>query len=353
MVIDSSSSVRDLDRLLNRLDVAMRRSSDWIVARMADDGAVLGHADFNGYYRVPWALAVAGRRPEAAAALDWIERHALDADGDLLPGAPQTPWIATQASYPVPQIAIGAWLLERYGLARRLMRTLRRYQDSQTGGAFVERPEARGTGRQNVMNTAQLGITALLTGDLDVAEAGYGWVKRLYEAQPELPDRLFTSTDAGGQLIADVADDADWDYVTDFHRKHQQFFNPGIAAAFLARYAERTGDPEALPMAEAFVALSMNGDSLQFDWRENSQICKLGWGAAAVLDAGGSSIAATIKMAQWFLDAQDADGRWHPSPFLVPDPTDADDMPKTAEHLMEVGMIASALGRYRSRQNAV
>ena len=137
---------------------------------------------------------------------------------------------------------------------------------------------------------------------------------------------------------------AEWDVITDFHRPFQQFYNPGIAAAFLGRYFAHESDTRALRIAKAYLDLTVQGAALQFDYNVNSQACKFGWGAAVLLDVDASDAYAEhgLQMARWFVDSQYDDGHWKPSGFLVADPDYSDNMPKTAEHVLHVVTLISA-----------
>jgi hypothetical protein len=344
----SSTQVRDGIAQLRR---QQQRAVKWMLDRIGDDGEPVGAKDFNSYYRVPWAMAVCGEREAAASVLSWIERHALDEDGDAR-GAAQKPYLTRGASYSLTQIAIGAWHLERYDTAKRTMDTLQKhYQDPVTGGGYVERPEHRKTGKQDVLVSAQLGLAGLTTGRLEIAEGVYKWFVNLMRNQPELPRRMFTSWDSQG-LVIEYEDDTAWGTVTDFHKTKQAFYNPGIASAFLGRYAMMSGDKVALSLAEQIIDLSVKGDELQ--WTDgNAQICKFGWGAAVLLEITQQRryLEYILRMAPWYEEKQEADGRWHASPFLVPNPTDADDLPKTAEHALHVTTMLTALAGYRRRSD--
>jgi hypothetical protein len=48
-------------------------------------------------------------------------------------------------------------------------------------------------------------------------------------------------------------------------------------------------------------------------------------------------------MTQWFVESQEADGRWHNSPFLDPGPTEAGDMAVTTEFVLHLSTILAAL----------
>jgi hypothetical protein len=346
---------RRIETALAELRGARDLGVEWIHARIGRDGRPAGAERLNSYYRIPWALAVAGRRDGASAVLDWMTRHALDDHGDLRPGAARQPFLTAIASYPLPQIAIGAWHLEQYDLGRKIMAFAKAHLvDTSTGGAFSERPDLRRTGRTDLLCTAQLGLAAMTVGDGELADACCRWIVELYRQQPELPDRLFPCRIGTELLTATDETHKAWDVVTDFHRPFQQFYNPGIAAAFLGRYSAFRGDGPALAVARSYLDLTAQGSDLQFDHRVNSQVCKFGWGAAVLLDIEPSEALAehVLRMARWFVDSQREDGRWEPSGFLVPNPDDADNMPKTAEHLLHVVTLIASLAKYAADPGA-
>ena len=334
---------------LRALQASRDRGVEWICSRIGIDGRPAGADRLNSYYRIPWSLAVAGKRDSASAVLGWIGRNALDEQGDLRAGAAREPFLTAMASYPLPQIAIGAWHLEQYDVAKKVMAFVRaNLVDHKTGGAFSERPELRRTGRTDLLGTAQLGIAALTIGDEPLADACYRWMAELYRIQPNLPRRLFPCRIGQDLLTLPDATHNEWDVITDFHRPFQQFYNPGIAAAFLGRYGACKNDADALALARSYLDLTVRGAALQFDYKVNSQTCKFGWGAAVLLDVDPSDAYArhALRMATWFVDSQYEDGHWEPSGFLVPNPDDADNMPKTAEHVLHVVTLTTALSKY-------
>jgi hypothetical protein len=334
---------------IGELQESLAKGVDWICSRIAPGGRPVGADRINGYYRLPWSLAVAGKRDAASSVLAWMAREALDPHGDLNPGAPREPFQRSIASYPLSQIVIGAWYLEQYDTALRTLRFLEtQFVDTRTGGVFSERPEMRTTGRADLLSTAQLGLAALVAGRGGLAKTCYQWILQLHRLQPESPARLYPCRVGSDLLTQPGGPHTAWDVVTDFHRPFQQFYNPGIAAAFLGRYAMQTGDAEPLRVARAFLDMNIAGAPLQFDHTVNAQACKFGWGVAVVLDSDRSDTYAehALRMARWFVESQHPDGHWRPSPFLVPYPDDADRLPKTAEHVLHVVTLISGLAKY-------
>jgi hypothetical protein len=336
------------DDLVKRARAARDAGTAWMLERISADGEAVGARERPTYYRIPWTLAVAGERETAGAVLSWAERNALTPDGDLRPGAAQAGFTHRWSSYPLAILALGAWHLERDDTALAIMRVLRDFQDPESGGAYAERPDTRTSTRQDLFPTAQLGMTALTTGHREAADGAFRWLASLYQAQPELPRRLYTAWDENG-LITEPDEGLEFEVVTDLEKPRQAFYNPGIAAAFLARYFMQTGDQQARDLGRAYLRLSAEGTEAQFDHAESKQICKFGWGASLMLlaDPEGDHLRHVVRMTEWFIDSQLEDGRWQNSPFLTPEPSEAGDMSVTAEFVLHLTTILTALGGWQ------
>lgn len=334
---------------LRDLRLLRDRGIDWLLQRIGDSGEP-EHADrHNGYYRLPWTLAYAGRREEAAAVLDWIEHNALTVDGDLRPGAPRDSWTRVAATYPGSIIAQGAWVLEQYGTATAILDNLATSHVSDTGGAFWERPEIRSDGRQLLFPTAQLGMTALTMGRSEISDAALEWFRELLRGQRHLPTQFFVGQNEGG-VIDEVPDSERYNMVVDFRLPRQAFHNPGIGAAFLARHAIATGDTGSASMARSLLALYDGATPAMFDYAESTGVCKLGLGASVMLELepGPRSIRDIATMTDWYRDSQNADGSWAPRTFLRPNPQQWHVLEKTAEHVLWISMMITALGAHVS-----
>jgi hypothetical protein len=347
---------KDRGTAIEKALAARERGLSWITSRIGRSGKPQCDPAFA--YRLPWTLAVSGRRETAAAVLAWAGREVLTAEGDMAPGSLRAKFTPMAASYPLAILATGAWHLDRYDLANKIMDSLAGYQNPSSGGAYSQTPEARGTEPlEDLYPTAQLGLAGLCTGRPGVAAGAYRWITNLWASQPELPDRLFTEM-RRGKLVTDAGSDAmDRFYmVTDLGAARQAFYNPGIAAAFLGRYSLATGDKESLAAAKRFLSLSAQGGPAQFNYQESRQICKFGWGSAVLTEADPGNAAYesyTVRMTQWFVESQEPDGRWHNSTFLDPTPTDDGDMAVTAEFVLHLSTILAALsGKIAAEFNA-
>jgi hypothetical protein len=239
--------------------------------------------------------------------------------------------------YPLAHLGYGAWLLERYDTAGGIFERLRDCYQLDDGGVTDGEP---GDPCASIISTAQLGLLALIMGRESAAEAVHGWIVRQWSAQPDLPRRLYVAWDDG--LVVQRASGT---AVVDFTAARQAWFYPGIAAAFLAGYAAQTGETSALVLAQELLQLNIRGPASQFEDPGSVQICKFGWGVAAVMQVERTQQLRphAERMANWFLERQQPDGCWVPSSFATPLPDDVDKLSKTAEHLMEMVAVSTAL----------
>ncbi|UPW08067.1 hypothetical protein M1C59_18695 [Gordonia terrae] len=341
------STIGALGDTLRDLRRSRDRGVDWLLRRISDSGEPEHSDRHNGYYRLPWTLAYVGHREEAAAVLGWIENNALTENGDLRPGPPRDSWTRVAATYPGSVIAQGAWVLEHYGTATAVLDTLVASFRSDTGGAYWERPENRTDGRQLLFPTAQLGMTALTMGRTDVSDPAIGWFRDLFRGQRRLPTQFFVGQ-RGGQVIDEVPDTDRYNLVVDFRLPRQAFHNPGIGAAFLARHSIASGNAESAEMARSLLALYDNSTPAMFDYAESTGICKLGLGASVMLELepGPAALRDLVAMNAWYRDSQNADGSWAPRTFLRPDPQQWHVLEKTAEHVLWISMMITALGAH-------
>ncbi len=332
---------QEVGLLADRVRTSRDKGVKWLLEHIAEDGQPVGAAERNGWARVPWAFAIAGESEMAARVIAWAERSQL-ADGGFAPGPARG--AGRFGAYPLAHFAIGAWLTERFGTASRAMDVLRRIQDPATGGFPILIDGS--TNVCDLLSTAQAGLAALITGQDDIANLAWRWIADLASQQPADAGSRFYTFRRGTDLLTDPDQALAWFAVTDFSKPRQTFYTAGMAAVFLAGYAERHAVREPLELAARLLNFNVNGCPEQFDDPESVQICKFGWGASAMLvaDPDGGWLPHVVRMGDWFISHQQDDGAWVPSSFLAAEPTEVDRLVKTAEHVMEVNAILAALG---------
>src|SRR5262245_21297822 len=88
---------------------AARRGIGWILEHQRADGSFCNPEDgVGGYYKTPYALAVAGRPREARQLLDWVARNHFTAAGDFR--APERK--AREPSHEAWPAYANAWLIQ-------------------------------------------------------------------------------------------------------------------------------------------------------------------------------------------------------------------------------------------------
>lgn len=320
----------------------------WLESQL-EDGRPRDAAEKNTWWRMPWALSVAGAGETAAAVLSWAEREALDETADLRTGPGEfNP--GGSPIYELAALAIAAWRLGRYDLANALLEKCAEFQSPITGGVYERRNRDDAFGlEQDLLKTCQLGVAAVVANRRDIADPIAGWVRKLWEQQKELPHVLLASSDDSGALVAPSPDDSpirQFLLRIDFRQPMQAYYNPGIAAAFLHDYAALTGSATDHELARKFLQLNVGGTEEQFNDPRTVQICKFAWGVACDLkfDPRSPHESDAVRMLAWFLDRQNEDGSWSPSSFgSTEDPRPVDRLWKSAEHLMELSFLLEVL----------
>lgn len=341
-----------LGEKLDTYERTRRKGIDFLLANLNDDGSPNDiHRPRVTYYRLPWALQLAGETAAAFRALDWIAANALSDDGRFHGGvAWDSRANAIGNTYAETCLAYGAVLMRRLDISRRAMRFAKQFQDASDGGVFMTREQTGSDGAQQLFLTCQFGMSAAVTGDLDAAVAVGEWLERLWAAQPDLPVRLYTVTTPRQGLVTRVPAGADpRHYVNESQDVRQMHYNGGIAAACLAHLHMATGDERWLTLAAKFQRFSMESTARQF---ETKQVCKSAWGAGLLylITRDERYLPWLIRMGDWFAAEQEADGRWSNSRYVEPNPPLAHQIEITAEFVVHMDTLIAALATAVRRQ---
>lgn len=338
------TSATDPSQLLQQFDAARRAGIQFLLRQMQDDGSLPQAPGRVTNYRVPWALAVGGESVAAHRVLGWIERHGLGDDGEFHGGITRDRAANhTFNTYPETCLAYGAHLLRRFDIAQRAMGFARRYQDPETGGVFMDREMLGGAGPQLLFLTCQYGMSAAITGDWEAARRAARWLETLWQRQPQLPERLFTVWTRDAGLVTEPPPGEDIrHYINESQAERQLYYNGGIAAAFLGQLFLMTREPGWLDLARQYQDFSMESTVRQFETR---QVCKSAWGATQLAFATGEDryLRWLVRMGEWFLSIQEPDGHWNNSPYIDPDPPIEAQIEVTAEFVIHVDALVSAL----------
>jgi hypothetical protein len=324
------------DKLTAYLD-ARRRGTDWLLSQLNDDGSI-GPVDqgFN-YYRLPWTFTVGGATLHAVRLCDWVRKEQFSPDGDFVGASPRG---VEAYAYENATFIFGAQMARQFDLSFRGYARLMKHFDRQSGGF---RHLIEGTGipaDENIPTVAQAGKTALIMGDLVTADRVGEWFQRLWDAQPDLPNRLYYVFSADTQsLVTDFPEERKTQYVVEAQEPRQRFTCGGIAAAFLCRLYQASPKPEYLHLARDYQAFAMNSTERQF---EVPQVCKTGWGSALLyqLTRENQYRDWTIRVGDYYLASQHPDGHWQ---NRAPYDTPAYNITTTAEFVVHLDTLIGAL----------
>jgi hypothetical protein len=321
---------------------ACRRGTDWLLGFMNPDGSIGPVQERLFYYRVPWTFALMGEITPASRVLDWISRHMLTPQGAFEGISPQGIFGERYGSYPLACLLVGAVMRQRFDIVYRGTEHLLTWQDPLSGGLYNNCADMTATGEQELFPTCQAGMTFILTGQIEAARKAGQWVQRLWQLQPDVDRMLHHVYSPAKGLVADFAPDQQAVYVTRKDQPWQHHYNGGIAAAFLTQLYMATGEEQWLDLARKYQDFSMTTDACQF---QSMQTCKSGWGSGLLYLVTREQTYRdwTLRLGDWFVEHQFADGHWENTKYWTPNPTDADNIEITAEFVMHLANLISYL----------
>ena len=298
----------DLRARLERYAATKRRGVDWLLRHMHPDGSIGDPSQGFRFYRVPWTFTVAGETAAAAALCGWIREHMFTAEGDFDRGRR----VLTDAyAYRNATLVYGAHMARQFDLSSRGLEFVLTMQDPKSGG-FINDLDADGTPSDvmDVPYACGCGLACIALGRLDEARAVHAFLERIWRAQRELPDRLHYAWSRQRQALVIPEDgEESWFTVEAQAARKQRWTVGGISAAFLCRLHMVDPQPGYLALARDYMAFSMQCTPRQFD---HAQVCKSGWGSALLyqLTGGAAYRDWTVRVGDWFVATQQADGSW-------------------------------------------
>jgi len=290
-----------------RLLAAAQRGIDWIVSQQREDGSFGELQDgIGGYYKTPYALAVAGYHREGQRLLDWVARHHFTPAGDFR--APERkarePFHEAWPVYANAWLVQGAHRLGRWDLSLRGGEFLLRYQ-TPSGGFYALDGV---TPFLEPVCTAWGGLAMLATGRVAPARSAGDLLVKLVAVQPD-PRRFYFRMDVEGHIITEIPAGSELSYYVDAARPKQIYFNPGIALIYLAHLYRATGEERYLNAgSEIFRFTQCCAD----DVYRFPPSGKLGLGCALLYAIAGTTAArrAAVCVGDYLIETQTVEGFW-------------------------------------------
>lgn len=304
----------------------------WLIRQQNDDGSFQPLADgMAGFYKVPYALALAGQSGRGVRLCTWIVDNSLDEDGDLGATFGRQGPLARYYGYGPAWIIAGAQKLGQFGLSMRAWAFLASLQHPDTGGFLREGPEAGLDDEQDMLGTAAAGLAALYMGDEDVAVAAGDFLVRRWESVPQTGERMYLMVRRGEEPVRVYGDALDEEYVLQLAEPGQWYYVPGLVAGFLVKLADATDERSYLRVAQEYVRLCDAGAD---DRYHSPRSGFFGWAASLLYAQTGNvnyeRIAEAVLGA--LVARQNPDGSW--SEPMLPSELAAARTDATAEGLI-------------------
>lgn len=284
-----------------------RRAADWLAGLMAQDGSLHGAKSINDYYKAVVGLAAAGRHNESEQMLDYVVQKFMGDDGDL-DGA-GCDWFEQFRIYPHAWLLMAAVVRARFDLVRTWADFLERFQDPDNGGFYGTSAHLNQRGEQELMTTGVVAIALLWAGRIKAALGAGEWLRRLYDAQPDLSRGLYFVWDRRAGLVTEFPALKAVEYQVDAANTGQWYFQFGIGAALGAGLFGATGDRAWLKLGRNYLDAAKH---CREDVFRQGTSGKIGWGAAWLCRMTRDPADRAVAQAVYgnLRDAQHPDGWW-------------------------------------------
>lgn len=332
----------DASRLASFVE-ARRRGSHWLLGLQNADGSLGNPAEGYKYYRALWTFAATGEVQAGHAIAGWIRANLLQPAVNGAPaqiGGPLRVW-RDGWGYRDSALIIGAQMLHQYDLGVGLLPALLADLDPISGSVANDHLEDGSLSDDgDIPYTCGLGFAALACGDLASARRVAEFLRRIYDAQTDLPASFFCfwsrsrqapiwRSDPDFQLRMVVDNSVD---------RSQRWTIGGISAGFLVRLWLADPRPEYLELARSYMAFSMAATDAQFKY---PAVCKSSWGSSLLYQATGEQeyLDWTLRLGDWYVETQESAGFWHP----LAENAQADVIEVTLEFVMHLDTLIGAL----------
>lgn len=326
------------------MNTARERAVSWLTGRQVPDGSIPSRPTVvEASYKVPWALQRAGRPAAAAAALDAVARLIDDA-GDVSAPREDEEFNRTHYLYANGYLTIGALVLGRFDISRRLFAFVRGRQRP-VGGFTSQGPSRPEPTSLDTVSTCISGLAALYAGDLPTALAAGRFVEHVWRRQPHRDRVFYPVTTPDGELLTEPFDDGPFVTVR-VTEPEQDWYFIGIAIVFLPYLYAATGERRHLELGCSmldYLDADCNPDAFTDPSSGKSAV-----GGALLHRLTGNARYREIaqEIAQGLILRQCPSGAWRENPAEDDGPEDPvwSDLDMTAEYVLWLSLIEQQLG---------
>ncbi len=291
---------------------AARQGIDWICAQVNRDGTV-NPTDKGAfaYYKLPWALAVAGRYEESERILQQIVNECMTADGDF-----KTPRRAKfhldYYAYENAWIVLAAHMLGLFDVAARGWAYIEKFQDPATGGVCSRAPyNPQTNGLEDPLSTAWVACAGLHLGKTDFALRAADFLQRIWDSQPDTTKQFYFWWHPKGGFVTSKPPEepAERDYRISTIEPENWHYITGAQVAFMAKLSLATKEPKHLALAQRARDFGM---SCHKDLVASDSAGKFGYGNAYLFRATGDRryLETALQCADYLCLDQKPEGYW-------------------------------------------
>ncbi len=312
------------EKLLTACLQSVERACNWLKSQ---EEQIDQMEDLCSHYKAPYLYAVTGDRLQSRRYADLMAARYLQANGDFRTSPTQKGWHhlpcspANRYIYSNGWVIVGLQKMGAYGMAKRGLDFVRRFQHPELGG-FCSRYEIASETvdptRLDTSSTASAGMALLACGQIEEARRAGDFVARVIDSNPEPLRFFFSSWEAGLGLMTDVFGEEDQNAVSgrkqyclsaESSASQELVWLMGKPLAFLCRLYEATSEQTYLQAAISLFSFFRHLDDTKWS---NPASCKVMWGGGDLYrQTGDRSVLQVVeRLLQYFIDSQYESGIW-------------------------------------------
>ena len=328
---------------MDRFVQARDRGVKYLLSQLHDDGS-FGNLKSGvlDYYKVPSAFVACGENRAASRLCSWIREFGMTPEGDYIP-RDQTPHDYAYVYFNSWTI-IGAHRLGQFDISQKGMDFLTNFWDPESGGFYSSPLDRYENTLQDLWITSGAGQAAIYTGRIEIARGVGRWMETLMRGQPNFPNQLYGVYSRSEGVITKPDPDDEFRYLLNYDaQKDEPFYNPGIAAGFLAKLYQTTGERQWLKLAEEYMTFTENASDYLFRLLRAG---KVGWASSVLYTLTGQVKYRdmAVRVGDNLIATQKGNGSWHGIAGMPDEPNN--DI--TAELVVWLDEIHQAVGNSKA-----
>ena len=256
---------------------SLERSVNWLLRQINPDGTVNPVAKGAiAYYKLPWALVLAGKSLEAARIIRWIIKETMTADGDLQSDKRQK-FHLDYYTYPNAWICLASHLLSLFDISYKTWNHISSFQDPKTGGYCSRSPyNPNKDNLQDAISTAWCSVVGLHLGRVEEAKKAAKFLEMLLSLQPDFDKQFFYYWYPKEGLVVEKPPEEPDDRFIRINVTDQEenfYYILGASISFLAQLYAITKDKRHLELAKTYYEFVMRGPESLFHTESAGKLC--------------------------------------------------------------------------------